>query len=242
MSSHLEDQPTVEISEDPTSGAEGVDLNAIRPKRSRNLNRVLGLTVAIMVIITAVLSYIAWQEVVLPQEPKTAAEAAIAKLEAEMALNPSDPLLHFRLVDAYFGIEKYDEATDALNDIIDLGLGDAYNAQAMYGLGRIEEAKGNTDAAVASYLEVLEIQELSEVQYALSRAYEALGDLDNAIEHLERYVELDSGQAGAKRNLAALYERDGDTERALELYQEAARFLPDDAEIAAALVRLGATE
>ncbi len=58
------------------------------------------------------------------------------------------------------------------------------------------------------------------VHYSLAQEYYKLGDYEMAIEHMERYLNLNEDEGAAYRILAKCYEELGDFQRAVKVLQE----------------------
>lgn len=209
-----------------------------RPSRSR-ANAVLVLVAVVVLAAVLVVGYFVLKEVVGQRQPQTMAEAAIEALKSQREADPSDMNVYFRLADEYFRIGAYEEALGALDDLRSLEVTGYPLAMSLYGTGRIEQARGDIDAAVEAYLDALEIDpQNSDAVHGLATLYASTGQTDDAIARYEEYVLLMPHDAGALRDLGGLYEDQGDAQRALEVYRQAATYMPDDSEVAAAIARL----
>jgi len=105
---------------------------------------------------------------------------------------------------------------------------DARNADALYNLGMLLSDQGRLAEAVETLQESLNFHSAhSEGWTALGVAQARLNALPEAVKALERAIEIDSGNAHALRNLAAIHAKESPS-RALPFMQEAARLLPED--------------
>lgn len=222
--------------------ADETDLVVDAPSEARRgmpgwlLPAILGAVIVGLIIV----GYFVARELTGEKAPETASGAQIVKLNAQLEKEPDNLMLYFQLAEVYYGVGEYDDAIAAIEQVRSRETTGFMAAEAVYGLARIAEAQGDVDQAEDYFLESFELHELGEARYALGRMYVGQDRIDDAIEQWERYLELDdSGDAGAIRDLAKLYEEQGDTARALELYTQAAAYMPDDEETAEALRRLG---
>lgn len=196
---------------------------------------------ALVVLGLIIVGYFVVRELTGEKTPETASGAQIVKLKAQMEEDPENLMLYFQLAEVYYSVGEFDEAITAIEEVRSRETTGFMAAEAVYGLARIAEAQGELEQSEEYFMESFEIHELGEARYALGRMYVGQDRIDDAIEQWERYLELDdSGDAGAIRDLAKLYEEQGDNARALELYTQAAVYMPDDEEVAEALRRLGA--
>lgn len=206
--------------------------------RARGRQVLVALTV-ILVVAVVVAGYFVFDEIRSGDAPRTLAEREVAKLNEQITQDPSNAILYFQLTEVYYRAGEYEEALTTLDQIRSLDVTGYPLAQVLFGQAKIEQARGNPDTALDGYLESLEVWDLAEARYALGMLYSELGRWDEAVPHLERYCEMDRQDAGARARLGAAYENVGETDKALAAYQDAARFLPDDPEIAEAIARLG---
>ena len=141
---------------------------------------------------------------------------------AEATVDPQKLDTYYSLAVNYIGREDYDKAleylTAALNfcdettdaelcSDIHLKIGCVYTMQKQY------------DTATAELDEAIRIKpELSEAYLVKTQVYSDTGAYDDAIESLEKYIEL-SGDATMYETLAQLYSQVGNAEKALESYQ-----------------------
>lgn len=196
---------------------------------------------AAVVVGLVIVGYFVARELSGEKAPETASGAQIAKLNAQLDEDPENLMLYFQLAEVYYSVGEFDEAISAIEQVRSRETTGFMAAEAVYGLARIAEVQGDYDQSEEYFMESFELHELGEARYALGRMYVSQDRIDDAIEQWERYLELDkSGDAGAIRDLAKLYEEQGDTAHALDLYTKAASYMPDDEEVAEALRRLGA--
>lgn len=208
-----------------------------RPAKSQS-NTVLVLIVIIVFLAVVIVGYFVVREVLGEREPQTMSEAAIVSLERQIEEDPSNAELYFQLADAYYRIKEYEDAMEVLSRLESMGSTGYTLAQAKYGIARIEQARGDADAAFENYFDSLEAYETADARYGLASLYVSLEQWDDAIASFEQYLALAPTDAGAMVDLASAYEQKGDTVKALEIYKRASTFLPGDAELEAAIARL----
>jgi tetratricopeptide (TPR) repeat protein len=202
------------------------------------LGQALVIISLLVVIAVLVVGFFLLKEVTGEQAPRTAAERAIADYAAQIEADPGNALLYLHLADAYYGAKEYDKALDTLDQVRSMESTGTILAQVLYGTGRIEEARGDNEAAIAAYLDSLKVKELAETRYALARIYHLNEQYGDAVEQYRTYLETMPTDASGWRGLGDALEKQGDKEAALEAYRQAATFLPDDDEISSAISRL----
>jgi len=198
------------------------------------------LTIIAMLILIAALAVGVYlvREITSPAQPTTIAEATIADLETQIAADPANLDLRFRLADAYYRAKDYDAALSTLDDLRSEEVTGAAMAMVLYGTGRIEHERGNDELALDSYRQSLEFKDLPDARYGLAALLVSMERWDEAVAECVAYAETNPTDASAFRLLGQAYEGKGDTTNALAAYRQAQQFLPDDPEIAAAVARL----
>lgn len=129
----------------------------------------------------------------------------VAKLEAEVAKDPQDGGLLWKLALAYRAAGDYDKAISTLKQLDKLP---HEGAKVAVMLALCLRAKGDPQAAVT------ELQELSSTVSGAVYAYRAilkeeLGDLEDAVGDMEEAVSVEAGDTGAYEKLGELYEKAG---------------------------------
>jgi len=98
---------------------------------------------------------------------------------------------------------------------------------------------GHYEEAAATYRRLLAAQpDQPSLHTSLAGCLGAMGRYDEALDELERALELDPLSAEAYHNRGVIHERRGDLEAALEDYRSAVRYAPDYQPSIRALVRL----
>jgi len=211
-----------------------------RGDRGERGNHLLLVATLVVLIAVIVVGFFLVRELTTPRAPATLAEQTIAELERQLDGDRGNALLYFKLADAYYSVQEYEDALGVLDDLRSQETTGYTLAHIMYGTGRIEAARGNTDVAVEEYLASLETWELPEVYFALAELYAGEGDTDSAIENLEQYVALMPADASGWVRLAERYIEAGDDTAALDAYKKAATMMPDDETLADKIAKLEA--
>jgi tetratricopeptide (TPR) repeat protein len=91
---------------------------------------------------------------------------------------------------------NYDEARDAYATALEQ---DPNCAEAAYNLGSLDEDRGDVEHAVACYLRALDLSpDYADAHFNLAATLARAGRNTEAVEHWQRYLELDSGSPWAK--------------------------------------------
>jgi len=213
------------------------------PKRRKResgsrLTTILWAILVVLLLATVASGYAAFSLFSGTRMPQTLAEQRIQDLRLQIDENPQEATLYLALATQYFDLEQYDKAGRVLDDLLSLNPQSMALAQALYGRARIDEMQGDENEALAGYLESLEVTETIDVRYALGSLYLERAQFDQAVENLQRSVELSPGDAGSLKQLARALEAQGDAVGALARWEEVRSYLPDDADAAAAIERL----
>ncbi|HHY95643.1 MAG TPA: tetratricopeptide repeat protein [Firmicutes bacterium] len=139
------------------------------------------------------------------QEAVSGPADRIAKLEAEVAKDPQDGKLLWKLALAYRAAGDYEKAISALKQLDKLP---HEGAKVAVMLAICLRAKGDPEAGVT------ELQEMSSTVPGAVYAYRAilkeeLGDLEDAVGDMEEAVAVEPGDKGAYEKLGELYEKVG---------------------------------
>lgn len=168
---------------------------------------------------------------------------AVAALEQALELEPAADLLYYPLGQAYRALGEMDKARTALgrsgevgvrpaDPLVD-GLGQLTTGERVHLLrGRAAFKAGAYGQAAEEFRAAVEAQpESVSARVNLASALTEVGEIDEAIGHLERVAEVAPGNATALFNLGVLYEGRGELQKSTEYLQEAASYEPRDAEI-----------
>ena len=158
-------------------------------------------------------------------------DEAIAELEASIRSPYVTPELYLTLGSLYAQRQRYREAEDLCRKAIALdpsrsesylNLAQLFNAQklSVKALAALEQAlpPGKTFPSSAYYQQLQ-----AGIYFEFGRAYAAAGNAREAIQSYQRCLSLDDGRAAAHRNLADLYMAQGDSARAAEQSELAAK-------------------
>lgn len=151
------------------------------------------------------------------------AGAAIRDYEQALKLDPNSAVLHSNLSYAYYDRQNYDKALEAGNQAVAL---DGNFAQAHINLANARAKKGDNDAALQDYAQAIALRPQApilagaynnrgNVQFALNRTREAIGDYNQAIR-------LNSNYADAYYNLGLAQQALNDRRAAIRSLQTAA--------------------
>ena len=151
------------------------------------------------------------------------AGAAIRDYEQALKLDPNSAVLHSNLSYAYYDRQNYDKALEAGNQAVAL---DGNSAQAHINLANARAKKGDNDGALQDYAQAIALRPQApilagaynnrgNVQFALNRTREAIGDYNQAIR-------LNSNYADAYYNLGLAQQALNDRRAAIRSLQTAA--------------------
>ncbi len=127
-----------------------------------------------------------------------------------------------KMAEAYFGLEEWDKAEALYTELreqerTERGYDDPRIVTA---LADIAAKKGEHERAVSLYLESLKLQNNPNVRLKLGRAYEALGDLENASKQYTQVIKESPYFAEAYLALGDLQRKQGQSDEALKNYRE----------------------
>lgn len=110
---------------------------------------------------------------------------AVETLREALKLRPDYVPAKLKLADSMFSAGQVEAAGKLYQQIAEQH---SSNAEAYYGLGRVQATRGNTQAAVQSLLKACElVPQYGAAQFALAVAYRKLGELQKAAEHFKLY-------------------------------------------------------
>jgi cytochrome c-type biogenesis protein CcmH/NrfG len=123
----------------------------------------------------------------------------VEEFQKELAINPTIWLVYWRLGDAYFRLEKFDEAENALKQSIWLN---ESSSGSFILLGRIALKKNDAPLAAGFLERALKLDPQNYyVHYFLGRAYRSLGRTAEAAQHFEITKSLRSDGQAEERSL-----------------------------------------
>jgi predicted AlkP superfamily phosphohydrolase/phosphomutase/Flp pilus assembly protein TadD len=137
-----------------------------------------------------------------------------------------------------------DSAVDPaiLERLKSLGYLDASSPQGERNLAAVRFEEGQFEEAAEAYARLVQQNpEDGSLRASLAGALGALGRYDEALEQLEKAVQLEPLNSEAYHNRAVIYERKGQTEKAIAEYRQALRYNPQYQPSRDALTRLGAS-
>lgn len=104
--------------------------------------------------------------------------------------------------------------------------------------GSLLEMQGEHDEAIEHYLKALELDQSSAIYYALSKNYLELGKLAQAAESGREAVRRDGENLSYRENLASVYIRAREIEKAIEQYEKIVELDPNNSQAFYTLARL----
>lgn len=138
---------------------------------------------------------------------------ALALTDSVEAIEPKLADLHYLRGAVYTQLNRLDIANAAYRTVLEL---DPEYVGARFNLGMLESRRGHLRDAIAWMQQEMEIEETSNLQLELGRAYATLGEPDSAETAYRRSIELDDSNATAHMWLGQLYEELGEMDKALE--------------------------
>lgn len=216
---------------------------------------VIALSLIVVLLATTAAFYIYLQT--LNRAPRTLAERDVATWEIAVAEKPNDANAWANLAYAYADAGRYDDAVDAAENgqiktdepvlvLVEadvLRVGGRYK-EAMDAYGEAEKAvKEQMKKTADKRREVGVTSDLNDdsmlrVYFGRGVSNHELGDLDAAIQDLERAVKLAPAQVNVVVALGDFYAEDGKTEKAQAMYKRALEYVPDYAPALKGLQRL----
>lgn len=164
---------------------------------------------------------------------------AIDAFSRAIELEPTNALLHWHLGKALASAGQTEAAVGALKESIRLKRN---YLPATVDLSRVYESQGDLDNAIGVYEPVFElIAEQPEIMFQLGRLFynrNAEGDLGRAEQSWLQAVRLNPRYVNALYSLGLLYERQGDSEAALQYFEETQQLVPDNTDVRAKVERL----
>jgi len=104
--------------------------------------------------------------------------------------------------------------------------------------GSLLEMQGEFERAVEEYTKALKLDESSAIYYALSKSYLELGQLSRAAEAGREAVRRDGDKLSYRENLASVYIRAREIDKAIEQYEKIVELDPNNSQAYYTLARL----
>jgi cellulose synthase operon protein C len=155
-------------------------------------------------------------------------DQAIATARAEIAKNPKNAGFHIMLGQLLMEQKRdLSGAETEFRQALDL---DKKNADAMVKLGQVQDARGQTDQALQTYLDGAKANPRNVVFYILAGTiYQNRQDWDQAKQQYQKALEIQSENPVASNNLAyVMLQQGGNVDVAFSMAQTARRQLPDN--------------
>lgn len=236
MTDEVREGPLDEVTDEVvTPGDEGTEGYGTRGSW---LNRILVLVAVLLVVAVGGLGFYVYRLATVPQAPQTFADVQIQELQTRIRQSPKNSALYLQLAANYYNIKEYDKALKALDDLRSTGVTGTPLAESVYATGKIEQTRGNEQAAVNGFEKSLKIAETADARWALGSVALKAKDWGKAIENLARYCVLNPNDVAGYKALGQAYEGKGDKANALKQYQKALSYVPTDADAQAAVKRL----
>ncbi|WP_163336632.1 tetratricopeptide repeat protein [Desulfopila sp. IMCC35008] len=144
-----------------------------------------------------------------------------------MLTHVDGPLLRYNLGLVYFDLKEYTKATEQFKIGITMQPEDQ---DMLFNLAISQKASGDTHSAIASYLQLLELNDKHlDALYNLAGCYRENRETKAAIRYYELVLLHDPENDAATNNLAFTFHLTGDLERALYYYRQLLRLRPNHA-------------
>jgi len=141
-----------------------------------------------------------------------------------------NPEIYFMLGKVNKEIKNFNEAIVQFKKAIEL---DKYNINSYYALAECYEEIGSIYEQKKVLSESLKYDaNNSEVHFKLGLIYQTQNDIESAILHLKKAIELSDKYVAAMHNLALVYEHIGNSQEAIKLYNEIMIIEPDNQDVA----------
>lgn len=172
----------------------------------------------------------------------------VTALEHAVAADTGNTELRLRLAEAYLAANRTDEAVRQYEAVIATAgeksaAGREASRRMRYAIATRHAERGELDQAITLFGELArEYPDNVLIHYSLGVASLLRGSEDQARSAFERVLELDPSYANAYVNLASVYEREGNMERAVVLLQRATEAAPGSQPAQRARARLDIIE
>lgn len=125
--------------------------------------------------------------------------------------SPKCPSTYNSFARIYYRLKNYDSAIENLKTLIEL---DKNNAEGYYFLGLVQNDTCQAQEAVENFKIALTLNPMPAKYYAqMSRAYETLGRLEDAMLYIKEAIEIDTGEINYKKQAKNLAQKMNDKEK-----------------------------
>ena len=196
----------------------------------------LAIAVAATLLVVAVVGFGAYYYVerLAPRDARTQINAQTRDLEQQVRDDHQNAGLRASVATIYFEQGKYDQAITQAEQALKLK---PEHQGALLVLGQTRQANRQTDAAIAAYQTIVELNKdsptakanrnLELVYYALGEIYAQRNDPPAAIENYRAALEIDPGDADAQLGLGHAFEKLAQHDDAITAFNTAVRYVPD---------------
>jgi tetratricopeptide (TPR) repeat protein len=133
-------------------------------------------------------------------------EQAIEAFRKALDLDPGLVTAHYDLGVAYFSLNQFDEARQAFEEVWSRSPGHRFAA---YFLARLDLVRGDLDGAIRGFRALLREKPVADELYYLGSAYFRKGEMQQAIQILQRASDMHSGDYRIPFLLALAYRKTG---------------------------------
>lgn len=150
---------------------------------------------------------------------------AIQNVRKAVELNPTQKEYYDLLSSIYSSARQFDSATAALETAISL---DTTDVQLYYKLARLHENSKPLNA-ISAYEKITSLIGPDwDVLIRVAELYERLGNIDAAVNSIEKLVSIDPANISLQKILSEFYQKANKPDKALEVLDEILEFVPDD--------------
>jgi len=227
--------------------AENLDAATEAPApRGRGGDRVFVISLLVMFVMLVgigVAGWLVWQNIPrVGGAPRTALDSAMRKAEAKVEQSPKDPGVRLEYVYVLADFKQLDLALEQCDRAEKLAKKDAgWRAIVDSARGYAYQTSGDLKSAAKMWLRSIDITPTYSAEYSLGLYYRDTKQYDDALKHWEAALKIKPDDGQVRAWVGSLYEKSGDTKKALARYREAAAYLPNDKSIKDAIKRLSAS-
>lgn len=194
--------------------------------------------VSTAVVLTVALGYLLATGSIFDDEPRTALERDYRLLQQGLAENPEDPATLMTLAEVEFEMGKTDDAFSHAERALEFSEKQPFFHLRFATLLVRDERLEEAEKALESEIEITGTTK-PEPFFLLAQVLAQTDRLEEAIDTMEQGLVIDPAAADMGVVYAKMLEDAGRTAEAIEAYQKALRFLPDNEDAIAGLARLG---